>query len=268
MGLVRIPNETNAFCDSATLTRYNRACEIAGHRIDVNSSYASILRGPADGAWRPYAEQARLYALFLAGKGNTASDPDKGQRNHMRGAALDIGNRADRQAMLDAGFLPDPGEWWHFNDPNWARMPIIKTLPAGLDISPIGEDDMGAIEQKALANIEDKINILVAEQRGYGGRTEDIQGRVIALPREMALELTERTILVGPDGQPAQFRAVLEQAARNANGSAPITIDRDALTAALAPTVAETLREVLGADLPDDIAEKTADVLARRLAGA
>jgi hypothetical protein len=151
--------------------------------------------------------------------------------------------------------------------------------PASLNTEEI--DDMGATEQLALKNIEDKVggygrrteNIetvvsqLVDLVKGYGGRIEDIQGRVIALPRDTSVELTEKTILWLGD-QPAPYRAVLEQAARNAGATGPVVIDQAALQAALTSTVLESLREVLGADLPDDIAEKTADVLARRLAGA
>jgi hypothetical protein len=84
----------------------------------------------------------------------------------------------------------------------------------------------------------------------------------------MALELTERTILWGPDGHPAPFRAVLEQAARNANGGGAIAIDYGELRAALAPTITATMREVIGEDVPDEMAERFVALMAQRLAGA
>ena len=30
-----------------------------------------------------------------------------------------------RRAMLEAGFLPDKNEWWHFNDPEWKKYPLV-----------------------------------------------------------------------------------------------------------------------------------------------
>jgi hypothetical protein len=59
----------------------------------------------------------------------------------MRGAAVDILNKSDRIHMLAVGFKPDAGEWWHFNHPNWANMPIIRNLAAAsLGVTPIGDD--------------------------------------------------------------------------------------------------------------------------------
>lgn len=214
---------------------------------------------------------------------NYAAKPDTIQANHQDrgdgGHAFDINNwksvgeQVIKEEAAKLGLRRDPTEQWHWNDTGIAV--------AGLNITSIEEDDMGAQEQLALKNIEDKVGgygkrtenaeklliDLVDLLKGYGGRIEDTQGRVIAMPREVAVELTERTILLGPDGQPAQFRAVLEQAARNSGSTAPVVINQAALQTALTSTVLESLREVLGADLPDDIAEKTADVLARRLAG-
>ena len=28
-------------------------------------------------------------------------------------------------AMVKEGFLPLPTEWWHFDDPNWEKYPIL-----------------------------------------------------------------------------------------------------------------------------------------------
>jgi len=88
------------------------------------------------------------------------ADPRKGSR-HNRGAAVDVtlvdssGNellmptafddfteRASRsspdappealrhralleQAMSSEGFLPLPSEWWHFDDPEWQKYPLL-----------------------------------------------------------------------------------------------------------------------------------------------
>jgi hypothetical protein len=103
-----------------------RACQIAGHNITLSD------------AWRSYAEQKYYWDAYMAGWGNIASNPDSGQRNHMRGAAFDITytTQQNRNAMLQAGFTPDPDESWHFNNPNWPNMPIIPTddSPAGTPI--------------------------------------------------------------------------------------------------------------------------------------
>lgn len=118
--LVSIPWQPSYVLTPDTLTMLQLASAHAGHNIPVSD------------AWRPYAEQKAYhdaYLHYLAGGpyAPIASDPDTGQRNHMRGAAVDIQNHADRAAMLAVGFTPDPDEWWHFNNPRWQSMPIIKT---------------------------------------------------------------------------------------------------------------------------------------------
>lgn len=118
--LVPIPWQPHYFLTPDTLTMLQLASAHAGHNINVND------------AWRSYAEQKGYwdaYQNYLHGGpyAAIASNPDTGQRNHMRGAAVDIANRADRAAMLAVGFTPDGDEWWHFNNPRWASMPIIPT---------------------------------------------------------------------------------------------------------------------------------------------
>lgn len=94
-----------------------------------------------DSAWRSYARQKALWDAYLAG-GNIASNPDTGQRSHMRGAAFDLidTSAAVQAACVAVGLKRDPKESWHWNHPNWANMPII---PADIP-APIVKDDIMA----------------------------------------------------------------------------------------------------------------------------
>jgi hypothetical protein len=104
-------------------------------------------------AWRSYAQQAYYYDQFLHHGGPPASSPEPpGQRNHMRGAAFDL-QRTDSRAQ-DAcravGLRRDAIEAWHWNNPNWANMPIIPTHtiasgvnPRPIPIPPMETTDMG-----------------------------------------------------------------------------------------------------------------------------
>lgn len=80
-------------------------------------------------AWRSYAEQAYYYDQYLHHGGPPASNPDTGQRNHMRGAAFDLArtDAAVQAACRSVGLIRDAAETWHWNNPNWANMPIIPT---------------------------------------------------------------------------------------------------------------------------------------------
>jgi hypothetical protein len=143
-GLVPIPWQPQYFVTPDTLALLVKASGIAGHNIQVVD------------AWREYAQQKYLYNGWinhLPGF-NLASNPDdpNAQNNHLRAAAVDILNRGDRAAMLAAGFTPDSVEWWHFNNPNWRNMPIIKTNTSvastggtPIDNSTAEEDDMTKI---------------------------------------------------------------------------------------------------------------------------
>lgn len=121
-----------------TLDLLGRASELAGHDI------------PCSEGWRTHAQQKGFWdarQAYLNGTGPyapPASNPDdpNGQNNHRRAAAVDIVNRADRGFMLAAGFTPDPDEWWHFNNPNWRRMPIVNAAElAALSSTPIPTGD-------------------------------------------------------------------------------------------------------------------------------
>lgn len=69
-------------------------------------------------AWRSYAKQAYLYALFKAGIGNPANPP--GTSTHEKGLAVDAhpedGNYAAlNDTMRQFGIIGDkPAELWHF----------------------------------------------------------------------------------------------------------------------------------------------------------
>lgn len=138
--LVQVPWQLECWLTPDTLALLGAAGEHAGEQLLIDG---------ADGAWRSYARQSYLYFGYvnhLPGF-NTASNPDTGQRNHMRGAAFDL-RRTDpaaQAACRAVGLVRDSEESWHWNNPRWASMPIIPTLPtsaAGGGGTPIQEDDM------------------------------------------------------------------------------------------------------------------------------
>ena len=94
----------------------------------------------ADSAWRSYASQKAKWDAYQKG-GVIASNPDTGQRSHMRGAAFDLRDTstAVQKACRAVGLIRDPKEPWHWNDPNWRNMPIIltDTSTAGLNPKPL-----------------------------------------------------------------------------------------------------------------------------------
>jgi hypothetical protein len=139
MVLVPIPWQPHHVVTETMLARLVRASAIRGRNIQLNDQRSPTGRFLA--AWRALEEQIYLWDLFRAGRGNPASNPYTGQRNHLRGAAVDILNKSDRPAMLAAGFTPEPTEWWHFNDPNWRAMPIIaiNAETAGNGTTPISD---------------------------------------------------------------------------------------------------------------------------------
>lgn len=113
--------------------------------------------------YRPLAVQERMWALVPDTR--YVADPRRGSR-HNRGAAVDVTlvDAAGRplemptayddfsaaahrdapcrspaaaahralleQAMEEAGFIGLATEWWHFDDPDWERYPIVGGAPA------------------------------------------------------------------------------------------------------------------------------------------
>jgi hypothetical protein len=183
--------------------------------VAASARLGTQLKVQAKGAWRPYADQKYFRDLYLAGKGNPASDPDTGPRFHMRGAAFDLvrTDAAAQAACRAVGLVRDPAESWHWNHPAWASMPVIKTLAvAGLNIEEI--DDMPSAEEVAKATVQElrnavwfngdaggatdrfeamigKIRASVLKQEGaqvgYGTRVENIESLVTEV-RELAAQ--------------------------------------------------------------------------------
>lgn len=51
---------------------------------------------------------------------------EKAHRNYQGAPAEVLQNRSTLQeAMEGEGFLPYPEEWWHFDDPDWQKFPIL-----------------------------------------------------------------------------------------------------------------------------------------------
>jgi zinc D-Ala-D-Ala dipeptidase len=109
-------------------------------------------------AYRPAAVQRRMWALKPGSR--YIANPHRGSK-HSRGAAVDVtlvddkgrelpmptpfdefSGRAHpryrggtpvtrhnrellRRAMEAAGFRQNPGEWWHYDDPQWRRYPLL-----------------------------------------------------------------------------------------------------------------------------------------------
>jgi len=126
--LVRIPWQPSLWLAPSTLALLEDASRRLGRNIYLN--------GP-DAAWRSEARQRYLWDINGHNPAK-ANDPERGQRAHMRAAAVDAPtDAATRSALIAAGMLPDPNEKWHFNDPHWPFMPIIKTNTAAAASSAI-----------------------------------------------------------------------------------------------------------------------------------
>jgi len=99
-----------------------------------------LLYSPLSG-WRSHAEQEALWLAHLAGRGNVASNPNTGNRTHMRGVAADLQDYspAMQRALVAAGLQRDPAEAWHWQLPSWRDYPIIPTMPTPKPINPLEE---------------------------------------------------------------------------------------------------------------------------------
>ena len=119
--LVQIPWQPTIWLTPRTLDRLNDASHRLGRNIYLNG---------ADAGWRSYDRQKYLWDINGHNPAK-ANNPDIGQRAHMKGGGLDVPvDAATRKAMKDAAFRPDANEAWHWNDPDIAFMPIIRTNPA------------------------------------------------------------------------------------------------------------------------------------------
>jgi len=119
--LVQIPWQHTLWLTPQTLNRLIDAVGILGRQIYLNGQ---------DAAWRSEARQEYLWDVNGHNPAK-ANSPWVGQRAHMKGGGLDVPtDKATREAMIGAGFRPDSNELWHFNDPDIAFMPIIRTNTA------------------------------------------------------------------------------------------------------------------------------------------
>jgi hypothetical protein len=167
MSLVPIPWEPSLFLMPETLALLEAAGKKRGATLHV--------RQP-DGAWRSYYTQKYYFEGWKARKPgfNPASDPDVGFRQHMRGAAFDLINidAATQAACRAVGLVRDGVEAWHWNHPNWANMPIVKTntSTAGSGGTPIVEDDMSAAAEEQIKWLYDQFSATA----GPGYRNFDV----------------------------------------------------------------------------------------------
>jgi len=88
--------------------------------------------GSVSSGWRSYAEQAQLYAAYLAGTGNLAAKP--GTSNHEGGEAVDVTDPEGFAAAMNSLGAPDElfryvsGEPWHFSATGHRRGGIIGAI--------------------------------------------------------------------------------------------------------------------------------------------
>lgn len=138
--LVPIPWQPNYFLTPDTLALLTAAGGHLATQLHVTD------------AWRSYNQQAYYYDQYVNHGGPPASNPDTGQRNHMRGAAFDLQRTDDiaQAACRAVGLIRDGVEPWHWNNPNWRNMPVIPThtIASGLNprpvpVPPMEETEMG-----------------------------------------------------------------------------------------------------------------------------
>lgn len=120
--LVAIPWQSNLLVHADLLVKLEA--------IRASLGRPPMLYGPNSG-WRSHAQQKALYDAYKAGTGNPASNPDTGNRTHMRGVAADLRDtsRQMQEACVAVGLERDPAEAWHWQLPNWRNYPIITELP-------------------------------------------------------------------------------------------------------------------------------------------
>lgn len=103
-------------------------------------------------SWRSYAQQKALWDAYQNGTGNVASNPDTGNRTHMRGVASDLldYSAAMQRACVRVGLQRDYAEVWHWQLRNWRDYPIIEELPEPEDDEQ--EDDMRPVAFQRTTN--------------------------------------------------------------------------------------------------------------------
>ena len=145
MSLVPIPWQPSLMVHSDLLARLRAVGAIMGR--------PPYLFGP-NSAWRSYAQQKALWDAYQNGTGNIASNPDTGNRTHMRGVAADLldTSLAMQRACVRAGLQRDPAEAWHWQLPNWRDYPIIKELPPPVEPEQTEDTDMRPVAFQRTTN--------------------------------------------------------------------------------------------------------------------
>ena len=143
MTLVRVPWQPDLYVHADLLAKLQEVRQRIGR--------PPMLYGKQSG-WRSYATQKALWEAYQQG-GNIASNPDTGNRTHMRGVAADLQDysAAMQRALVAVGLERDPAEAWHWQLPTWRSYPIIPTMPTP---PQTGADDMRLIRRTGLATTE------------------------------------------------------------------------------------------------------------------
>jgi hypothetical protein len=152
MMLVRVPWQPHLYVHADLLVKLEA--------VKARMGRPPMLYGDASG-WRSREVQLEKWLKFLAG-GNPASDPDTGNRTHMRGVAADLADYspAMQRACIAVGLERDPAEAWHWQLKTWRNYPIIPTMPEPdtkqrrdkMDAYVIGRVDKGEITEVSLCH--------------------------------------------------------------------------------------------------------------------
>jgi hypothetical protein len=124
--LAQFPNQPHLWGHADFVSAHVRAEKRLGRPILLNN-----VKGPLGeylAAWRGDASTRHLWNLWLAGRGNPASNPDTGPRTHSRGTGADYWfyTAAERAALTREGIVfPVKGEPWHGQLANATAYPLI-----------------------------------------------------------------------------------------------------------------------------------------------
>jgi len=169
MALKRIQGLMRA--EAVTVAAFNKVNAVFGGKLKISSP---------DGAWRSPAQQNRLHALFLQGRGPTAVKSPFS--NHEKGMALDIWNWAQfptLQAVMKAhGFTRDAKEQWHYNFTGVpAAKPVARpVLKRGSKSAAVGvlQTALGIHADKSFGQLTE--TAVIAFQRAHGLHPDGIVG--------------------------------------------------------------------------------------------
>lgn len=208
--LVPIPWQPAYFLTPDTLALLVAASDRVGERLQVSD------------AWRSYAEQKGYWDAYVAYLNGgpyapIASNPDTGQRNHMRGAAFDLvrTDKAAQDACRAVGLVRDPDESWHWNNPRWASMPIIptNTSTASSGATDLEEDDMTPDQAATLAKIAQDVKS-VKDGIFYGGNSMPDGGLSLGQTAADIKKIVSQPVMrdTNGDGKPEKVSQIQELA--------------------------------------------------------